>query len=87
MSATTLEPQHIVTYLFNLVSSSSKALGTLQVDTLQWTVSPQWLNSWKHGSATVRLRPSPLAPKLICLEGVGGILFWLKFTILVHPGS
>ena len=41
MSATTLEPQHIVTYLFNLVSSSSKALGTLQVDTLQWTISPQ----------------------------------------------
>jgi len=31
LSATTLEPQHIVTYLFNLVSSTSKALGSLQV--------------------------------------------------------
>ena len=36
MSATTLEPQHIVTYLFNLVSSSSKALGTLQVVTCSY---------------------------------------------------
>ena len=30
-AAATLEPQHIVTYLFNLASSSSKALGALQV--------------------------------------------------------
>ena len=31
LAATTLEPQHIVTYLFSLASSSSKALGALQV--------------------------------------------------------
>merc|ERR550532_80398 len=33
LAATTLEPQHIVTFLFNLASSSSKALGALQVKT------------------------------------------------------
>jgi len=33
LAATTLEPQHIVTYLFSLASSSSKALGALQVKT------------------------------------------------------
>ena len=31
LGATTLEPQHIVTFLFNLASSTSKALGALQV--------------------------------------------------------
>ena len=31
LAATTLEPQHIVTFLFNLASSTSKALGALQV--------------------------------------------------------
>ena len=30
-AATTLEPQHIVTYLFTLASTSSKAIGALQV--------------------------------------------------------
>jgi len=32
-AATTLEPQHIVTYLFTLASTSSKAIGALQVKT------------------------------------------------------
>jgi len=34
LGATTLEPQHIVTFLFNLASSTSKALGALQVKTI-----------------------------------------------------